>query len=131
MKKWQSIFTMIGGFILPVAAFVLGMLIGDEDSFLNVMPTVIHKALVFTVPVINLAIWICLRRGAGKRILLRAICGFSVGVSLVYTVMLLPLIVMGLIGFCLMFWYFGVGFLGLIACAPATALASGLIFRST
>ncbi len=130
MKKWQSIFTMIGGFILPVAAFVLGMLIGDEDSFLNVMPTVIHKALVFTVPVINLAIWICLRRGAGKRILLRAICGFSVGVSLVYTVMLLPLIVMGLIGFCLMFWYFGVGFLGLIACAPATALASGLIFRS-
>ncbi len=130
MKKWQSIFTMIGGFILPVAAFVLGMLIGDEDSFLNVMPTVIHKALVFTVPVINLAIWICLRRGAGKRILLRAICGFSVGVSAVYTVMLLPLVVIGLIGFCLMFWYFGVGFLGLIACAPATALASGLIFRS-
>ena len=80
MKKWQSIFTMIGGFILPVAAFVLGMLIGDEDSFLNVMPTMIHKALVFTVPVINLAIWICLHRGAGKRILLRAICGFSVGV---------------------------------------------------
>ena len=130
MKKWQSIFTMIGGFILPVAAFVLGMLIGDEDSFLNVMPTMIHKALVFTVPVINLAIWICLRRGAGKRILLRAICGFSVGVSAVYTVMLLPLVVIGLIGFCLMFWYFGVGFLGLIACAPATALASGLIFRS-
>ncbi|MBQ6245508.1 MAG: PEP-CTERM sorting domain-containing protein [Kiritimatiellae bacterium] len=130
MKKWQTIFTMIGGFILPVAAFVLGMLIGDDDSFLNVMPTVIHKALVFSVPVINLAIWICLRRGSGNRNLLRALCGFSVGVSAVYTVMLLPLVVIGLIGFCLMFWYFGVGFLGLIACAPATALASGLIFRS-
>ena len=130
MKKWQTIFTMIGGFILPVAAFVLGMLIGDDDSFLNVMPTVIHKALVFSVPVINLAIWICLRRGSGNRNLLRALCGFSVGVSAVYTVMLLPLVVIGLIGFCLMFWYFGVGFLGLIACAPAKALASGLIFRS-
>ena len=65
MKKWQTLFTLIGGFILPVAAFALGLLFMLEDSFLNVMPTVIHAALVIAVPVINLAIWICLRRGRG------------------------------------------------------------------
>ncbi|MBO7520996.1 MAG: hypothetical protein J6T16_02015, partial [Opitutales bacterium] len=37
---------------------------------------------------------------------------------------------MGMIVCALGFWYYGIGLLGLLPCAPATALASTLLFRS-
>ena len=50
MKKWQSIFTMVGGILLPIAAFAMGLLIGNDDGILCVMPTAVHAVLVASVP---------------------------------------------------------------------------------
>ena len=131
MKKWQSIFTMIGGILLPIAAFAMGLLIGNDGGILSVMPTPVHMVLVASVPAINLGLWIGIRSGkASESRSLRALCGFSVGVCAVYTLMLLPLIVIGILFALFAFWYFGVGFLGLLPAAPATALVSALIFRA-
>ena len=131
MKKWQSIFTMAGGILLPITAFAMGLLIGNDDGILCVMPTAVHAVLVASVPAINLGLWICIRSGkASESRILRAINGFSVGVCAVYTLMLLPLIILGILFALFAFWYFGVGFLGLLPAAPATALASALIFRA-
>ena len=131
MKKWQSIFTMIGGILLPIAAFAMGLLIGNDGGILSVMPTPVHMLLVASVPAINLGLWIGIRSGkASESRSLRALCGFSVGVCAVYTLMLLPLIVIGILFALFAFWYFGVGFLGLLPAAPATALASAFIFRA-
>jgi hypothetical protein len=131
MKKWQSIFTMIGGILLPIAAFAMGLLIGNDGGILSVMPTPVHMVLVASVPAINLGLWIGIRSGkASESRSLRALCGFSAGVCAVYTLMLLPLIVIGILFALFAFWYFGVGFFGLLPAAPATALASAFIFRS-
>ncbi len=109
----------------------MGLLIGSDGGILSMMPTVVHALLVASVPAINLGLWICIRSGkVSESGFLRAFCGFAVGVCAVYTLMLLPLIAIGILFALSAFWFFGVGFLGLLPAAPATALASAPIFRA-
>ena len=135
MKTKTTVFTLLGGVILPLAALTFNLFIisdcGDDAFFLGLMPTPFHIALIAFVPVANFIAWVCLKRkcAAGSK-LLRALCGFTVGVCLVYALELLPLAFMGMIVCALGFWYFGVGLLGLLPCAPATALVSAFLFRS-
>ena len=135
MKTGTTVFTLLGGVILPLAALSFNLFIlsdGGNDAFFHgLTPTPFHMALIAFVPVFNIIAWLCLKRkcAAGSK-LLRVLCGFTVGVCTVYAVELLPLAFMGMIFCTLGFWYFGIGLLGLLPCAPVTALASTLICNS-
>ena len=129
LKKCLSASILPVGVGLPVVAFAFGLIFAiNGDDFLNVMPTALHGVLVASVSIINLVLWICIRRGKGTGSrLLRVLCGFAIGVSAVYAIMLLPLEVLGLMACVCAFWYFGIGFLGLVPWAPATALVAGIV----
>ncbi len=126
MKKFLLFMAAV---VLPAAAWIVGLLmLGDSFPFGEIMPTWKHVVLVGSVPAINLTVWMCLRHGlALERKSLRAMLGFSLGVCIVYAIDLLPAAALGL-GFCgVAFWYFGVGFLGLLPGAPLYAVFA--IFR--
>lgn len=131
MKTTGCVCTFVFGVLLPLAALVVGLSLEGEDTFIaGIMPTPFHVALVASVPVANLVAWTCLLRGRGAQSrLVSALCGFSVGICAVYAVELVPLMFLGLVFCALGFWYFGLGFLGLLPCAPATGFVSALVFR--
>ena len=66
MKTKTTVFTLLGGVILPLAALSFALFIisdcGDDAFFLSLMPTPFHIALVAFVPVANFIAWVCLKR---------------------------------------------------------------------
>ena len=109
--------TLLFGVMLPAASVAVEMSTGicSEAFGGDLTGNVFQCAAMCAVPVVNFIVWLCCLRGwgVGSR-LLRAMCGFSFGIAVVYAFAFLPLSAFGAIFFCLAFWYFGFGFIGLL-----------------
>ncbi len=92
------------------------------DIFFDPIPTIWHLLLVIFVPLAQLHVWFALRRGSTDRL---ALAGFlnavTIGISVFYTIVYLPLAPMAL--FALLFG------LGLLPLAPFLSLVGSLIMR--
>ena len=76
------------------------------------MPTLVHALLTLFVPLVSLAVWVAARKGQNRwRRQLGWASGFSLGVSLIYALLFLPMSPFACIGII----YLG---LGLLALAP-------------
>ena len=124
--------TFIFGVALPFAAVSIEICTGMcSEAFSNPLTGNVAMQLAMSlVPVCNFIVWLsCLKGwGVGSRCL-RALCGLSFGIAVVYAVAFLPLAVVGAIFCCVAFWYFGVGLLGILPSAPLFAALAALGFR--
>ncbi|MBR4170200.1 MAG: hypothetical protein IKR48_00955 [Kiritimatiellae bacterium] len=128
----HPITTFLFGVLLPAATVSLEMCTGmcSEVSDCNLRSSVALCLAMIAVPVCNLIVWFCLLKGRGtKSWILRTLCGFSFGIAVVYAIAFLPFMVLGAIGFCLLFWYFGIGFLGILPSGPFFATLAALGFK--
>ena len=124
--------TFMFGVILPAAAVALECSTGIFAEMFNgdLTGNMFQCIAMGSVPVMNFIAWLCCLKGWGKSsVSLRAMCGLSFGIAVVYAVALLPMAVFGMIFCCLAFWYFGVGFLGLLPSAPFFAAIAAIGFK--
>lgn len=135
LGKWTRRFAhalgLLLGVILPLAAFCVELatdMCWEIMSF-DPIPNILQGAVVLSVPLINLALWICLRKGVGGgKTCVHLLAGFVTAVSSVYAVIFLPASVLGGLVCVLSFWYFGFGFIGLLPSAPLfAALTAGIL----
>ncbi len=131
MKTVNKVLLVIFGVILPAAAFVTELSTGMcSEIGIDPMPTWIHGALVASVPIANLLLLLAVKDEKGRdSTRLRALAGFTVVVSVMYAILFAPLSFFGIVLACLFFWYFGVGLIGLLPCAPFFAFLTALILR--
>ncbi|HKR22833.1 MAG TPA: VIT domain-containing protein [Pyrinomonadaceae bacterium] len=124
ITKFWHIFALFGGVILPSIS------IGVEatthicaSEFFDPIPTTWHLLLVIFVPLANLQVWWAVAKGQTERgTLLGLTNAVSIGISIFYTIVYIPLLPLGFIFLI----FAGLGFLPL---APMFALISGLILR--
>ena len=119
------------GVVLPCAAVSIEIGTGMCGNILGnaLTGSVFMQVAMALVPLFNFIVWLCCMRGSGAGSgLLRALCGISFGIAVVYAVAFLPLALLGAIFCCMTFWYFGVGLLGILPSAPlfAAIVAFGL-----
>jgi hypothetical protein len=112
------------GVLLPATALGVELATGlCAGTLFDPIPTPWHVAVVAAVPLANL---LAIPGGMGlfgrSRSLLLWVNAFAVGVSLVYTLVFLPLVPVGLIGVL-------VAGIGLLPLAPLAALLAGLVAR--
>lgn len=118
------VFALFGGVVLPAIS------IGVEAithicaaEFFDPIPTVWHLLLCIFVPLANLTTWWAVARGqTERRTLLGLTNAVSIGISIFYTIVYLPLLPLAFIALI----FAG---LGLLPMAPMFALISGLILR--
>ena len=117
---------------LPAASVIVEMCTGicSEAFGGDLTGNVLQCAAMSSVPVLNFTAWLCCLRGWGaKSRFLRAMCGFSFGIAVVYAFAFLPLMIFGVIFFCFAFWYFGLGFIGLLPSGPFFAALGAIGFK--
>ena len=127
----HPVITFIFGVGLPATSVAFGMYSGIDAELFDgdLTGNMLQRIAMCLVPALNFIVWLCCIRGRGVgSVLLRAMCGFSFGIAVVYAVAFLPLAVFGTIFCCFTFWYFGIGFLGLLPTGPffAALAAMGL-----
>ena len=124
--------TLVFGVVLPAASVIVEMSTGIcSDAFGgDLTGNVLQCAAMSSVPVLNFIAWLCCLRGWGVQSrFLRAACGFSFGIAVVYAFAFLPLMMFGAIFCCFAFWYFGLGFIGLLPSGPFFAALGAFGFR--
>ncbi|HYG36196.1 MAG TPA: VIT domain-containing protein [Clostridia bacterium] len=117
---WLIIF----GVILPFATIGFEFFTGAcAGEFFDPVPTIWHLLLTVSVPVINLLIWLALRRGElGRSHQLGWASGFAIGISSIYALLFLPLTPFAVIGV----FFFG---FGLIPLGPLFSCISAAVLR--
>jgi hypothetical protein len=110
------------GFILPLGTILFEFLTGACAAVLfDPLPTFAHVLLTLAVPLSNLWIWLCLReRAAARPVWMGLANGLSVGVALVYGLMLIPASPFAAIGVL----FYGAG---LVPLAPYLALFVAIV----
>ncbi|QQS47086.1 MAG: hypothetical protein IPM66_25005 [Acidobacteriota bacterium] len=108
------------GVALPAATVLIELLLGAcKAMFFDPLPTGYHIALVCLTPLANWLVWRELYDDeVGARWYLGIASGMAIGVSLIYTIVSLPLLPMSIFASIL-----GIGLLGL---APLLSLISGI-----
>lgn len=123
-----TFFLFLFSFILPAAALLVGL--GMSDDWFDPMPSSLHVAMVAAVTLIGFTLCVIRLRGKdANRKWVMALCGLSFGISIVYTVLMIPYMVFGAMAVVFAFWYFGIGFLGLLPWAPCSTMVCALVFR--
>ena len=102
---------LILGILLPLGTVVFEFLTGACSGVLfDPMPTVAHAMLTLLVPLVCLAVWATVRNGQSRwRRQLGWAISFSMGVSLVYALLFLPMSPFACIGII----FYGIGLLAL------------------
>ena len=128
----HPVMTFLFGVALPTASITMEMYVGvcAEVFGGDLSGNMFQYAVMSSVPILNFIAWLCCLKGwgAGNGIT-RAMCGFSFGIAVVYAFALLPLALFGTIFCCLMFWYFGIGFIGLLPAGPLCAALAAISFK--
>ena len=122
-QRWTA-FTFLAGVLLPSVSIIVETTTQMcAETFFDPIPTLWHVLLVVFVPLANLQVWLAVRKGETERgTLLGAANALAVAVSLLYTVVYLPLLPLAV--FALIF----LG-LGVLPMAPVLSLVAGLILR--
>jgi hypothetical protein len=99
------------GILLPLGTVIFEFLTGACAGVLfDPMPTLAHALLTLLVPVVSLAVWMAVRKGETRwRRQLGWASGLSMGVSLVYALLFLPMSPFACIGVI----FYGIGLLAL------------------
>jgi Vault protein inter-alpha-trypsin. len=148
-KSWlararqSSAAIFIGSVLFPAGVIAFEALMGMcADIGFDPFSNTLMLALVSLVPVCNFAVWLIVVKGingapggqdASSGAALKtcsALLGASITISLVYTLAMLPLIVLGAIILVLFFWLHGIGFAGLLPMAPLFALTNAFKMRA-
>jgi hypothetical protein len=110
------------GFILPLGTIIFEFFFGACAAVLfDPLPTFAHVVLTLAVPMSNLWIWLCLRESTPKQPLWMGLAnGLSVGVALVYGLMLIPASPFAALGVL----FYG---LGLVPLSPYLALFVAIV----
>lgn len=121
----KGIWVLIFGVIFPMIAYITEILTGlCAEIWFDPLPTALHYILVPFVPVVNLLIWLQLRKviNLPSRPLLS--CGaIAIGIATYYSILFLPLIPLSFI----MVVYYGIGALPY---APVVSLwIASLLYR--
>ncbi|HKG61133.1 MAG TPA: VIT domain-containing protein [Pyrinomonadaceae bacterium] len=116
-------FTFFAGVIVPAISITVEATTHIcADTFFNPIPTIWHLLLVIFVPLAQLQVWFAIRRRAADRL---ALAGFlnavTIGISIFYAIVYLPLVPLALLALL-----FG---LGLLPLAPFLSLLASLIMR--
>ena len=122
-KRWHT-FALLGGVVLPAISIAVEATTHIcADTFFDPIPTLWHLLLVIFVPLAHLQAWLAVAKGQTERgALLGLTNAISIGISIFYTIVYIPLFPLALIAILVA----GLGFLPL---APPFALISGLILR--
>ena len=142
-EKKPGFFVSLGrGLVHPATAFIFGVALPFAAVSIEICTgmfggmfgnaltgSIFQQVAMALVPLINFIAWFCCMkgRGGGSR-MLRALCGISFGIAVVYAVVFLPLAVMGAVFCCLAFWYFGLGLFGILPSAPLFAAIAAFGF---
>lgn len=116
-------FTFFAGVIMPALSITVEATTHIcAEAFFDPIPTVWHLLLVIFVPLAQLQVWFAIRRRTPDRL---ALAGFlnaiTIGISIFYAIVYLPLIPLALLALL-----FG---LGLLPLAPFLSLLASLIMR--
>jgi hypothetical protein len=117
-----GVFLLFFGVVLPAATVVIELVSGWCASMLfDPIPSLVHVGLIASVPVINLATMVALRRRRGEYARWMGWAnGFALGVAGFYALMFLPVTPFAVIGII----FFGAGLLPL---SPLTSLVCAII----
>jgi hypothetical protein len=116
---------------LPAITILVEALTGFCGGiFFDPVPTPFHVVLSAFVPAANLLVWLGLRKGWRARgRLLGLLNGVGLSLSLIYSILFLPLAPFALLALFLFWWYLGAGLIGLLPLSPLLAFVGGLILR--
>ena len=117
--------------VLPVLALAVELATGFcAELFFDPIPDIWHTLAVALVPAANLTAWLCARfTPPGGRWPAAFLTGLALGVSFYFSLLFLPIAVLGVIVFAISWWYFGFGAIGLLPLAPLFAFRGGLYLR--
>ena len=130
-SRKSRIFVWLFGILLPIYALAAESILHlCASEFFDPIPTPWHFALVAFVPLANLFVRLSLRLQKTEDLTtLGLVNGIGIGISLYYTILFLPLTMIGFISIL----YFGLGLIifgiGLLPLAPLLSLISGIIGR--
>ncbi|MBP5320384.1 MAG: PEP-CTERM sorting domain-containing protein [Kiritimatiellae bacterium] len=100
------------------------------ELFFDPIPTPFHLALIASVPLFNLVVWLCCRFGWLKgRSLPAFLCGFSLIISALNAILFLPLAAIGALGCFFLWWLYGIGLLGILPLSPVFAFIANFFLR--
>lgn len=101
------------------------------EVFFDPIPTPWHIAAVAWIPLANLFAWVIARRQehSGHLRVAAFMAGSALALSGAFALVMLPISLLGLLVLVSTFWYFGVGIIGLLPLAPATAFIGGFFIR--
>jgi len=124
MTRLTSAFVLLFGVLLPGAAVVIEAVTGMcGDIFFDPIPTTPHALIVALVPLANLLAWFAATQGSVKHLNKIGVAnGLALGISLVYSLIFLPLSPVGVLGIVA----YG---LGLLPLAPFFAFAAAIVCR--
>lgn len=115
-------YVIVFGIFLPIAALVVESLLGIcRGVFFNPIPSVLHSALVLTVPIGNALLFTRTQSKGYKPTFFDLFLAVLVlAITAIYAIAFVPILVPGLIGIVFM----GIG---LLAFAPLSSFIAGLI----
>lgn len=120
---WVQKFNLFAGVIMPTISITVEATTHIcAENFFDPIPTMWHLMLVVFVPLAQLHVWFAIRRGAAPRPFLTGLVNaITIGISLLYSVIYLPLIPLAALTLL-------VG-LGLLPLAPLLSLIASIVMR--
>lgn len=117
--------------ILPAIALGVEALTGlCADTFFDPLSNPFFVILVGLVPLVNLLVWLNLRKGWHLPVrLLGLLSGVGLTLSFLYTLLFLPLMPFALLAVVVFWWYLGFGLIGLMPLSPMLAFMAGWVLR--
>lgn len=130
LVTWEIVLVSMA-VVLPVITLLAEALSGwCAGLFFDPIPSPLCLALVALVPAANLLVWLGARRGWGARgRLLGLVNGAALASSFLYALLFLPLTPFALLGIFSMWWYMGLGLIGLLPLSPLLAFVAALVLR--
>ena len=115
--------TLLAGVILPAISITLEATTHIcAQRLFEPIPSVWHLILVIFVPVAQLHIWFIINRGTAQRLVLASWLNvLSLGVSIFYSIVFIPLLPLAVLPI--------VGIFGLLPLAPVLSLVAGIVQR--
>ncbi len=137
--KFMSCFLGVGaglgfGVVFPTMLVFLVLITSLNENGCGwlPLPTPVHVALLVSVPLCNLVAWLSCWRGWWLDSWVpRFMNGFALVSAIVFAIELLPLTVFGFVFCVFAFWWFGLGFLGLLPGGFLYATFAGFAIRLT
>ncbi|HEY9870257.1 MAG TPA: VIT domain-containing protein [Candidatus Obscuribacterales bacterium] len=120
---YKDVLLLVFGVILPIVTLAVEMALRLCQVIFDPIPSIWHVVLIMTVPLGNFLVWrTYVNRGSGHPGLVGFANGMAIGVSLIYTIIFVPLLVVSLIAI----FFMGIG---VLCWAPLLSFLSAIFGR--